>query len=773
MNFGSKAETLEALEGKLSKASVLPQYRFTVKQWNQWGNRVDGLPALPEWINNSLIVRSSGLAEDSSAESLAGHFTSVCGVTGMDALQHAIEEVIASFHGGNPEDQVFIQPQVTDVAVSGVAFTKEPSSGASYYVVNYDDITGSTSSVTEGASDNLSTYYQAKDAEMESGWLHDLISLLYELEVLFSMDSLDVEFAVSSQGHLYLLQVRPLVLLKDPVCDQNVHQAALEEVHNKVSQMSKRHPYLCGEKSVFGVMPDWNPAEIIGVRPRALALSLYKELVTDNIWAYQRDNYGYRNLRSFPLLITFAGQPYIDVRVSCNSFIPSDIENDLAEKLVNYYIDKLCNSPSHHDKVEFEIIHSCYTLDIPDKLQKLTDAGFSQFECRKLEESLRKLTNTIIRSDTGLWKVDANKIEVLKERQDKVLNSELNTVGKIYWLLEDCKRYGTLPFAGLARAGFIAVQMLQSLVDVGVLSDDDYHGFMASLNTVSSSMANDLNLLDKSAFLEKYGHLRPGTYDILSSRYDEEPGQYFDWSAKEDIHEPKEYKFRLDPKVVEQLDQLLVKHGLDHNTDSLFDFFRSAIECREYAKFVFTRSVSEVLRLFEQFGKKLAVDRVELAHADIDIIRKLYSTSSGARSSLLHSIEEGKQQYDITCSIHLPPLISNPSEVYSFTLLKNEPNFVTLESVRAGVKGEDTNRTSLKGNILMIPSADPGYDWIFSQGISGFVTMYGGVNSHMAIRAGELGIPAVIGAGETLFNKWFKAKVLEIDCANKFVQVIR
>jgi hypothetical protein len=62
--------------------------------------------------------------------------------------------------------------------------------------------------------------------------------------------------------------------------------------------------------------------------------------------------------------------------------------------------------------------------------------------------------------------------------------------------------------------------------------------------------------------------------------------------------------------------------------------------------------------------------------------------------------------------------------------------------------------TKLMGNILMIPSADPGYDWIFSHKISGFITMYGGVNSHMSIRAQELGIPAVIGAGELLYRKW-------------------
>ena len=39
-------------------------------------------------------------------------------------------------------------------------------------------------------------------------------------------------------------------------------------------------------------------------------------------------------------------------------------------------------------------------------------------------------------------------------------------VQKIYWLVEDCKRYGTLPFAGLARAGFVAKQLLDSFVEL-------------------------------------------------------------------------------------------------------------------------------------------------------------------------------------------------------------------------------------------------------------------------------------------------------------------
>ena len=137
--------------------------------------------------------------------------------------------------------------------------------------------------------------------------------------------------------------------------------------------LSRPHPYLHGSRAIFGVMPDWNPAEIIGMRPWPLSLSLYRELITDAIWAYQRDNYGYQNLRSFPLLVSFHGLPYIDVRVSFNSFVPRDVPDELAGRLVNYYIDRLLAEPHLHDKVEFEIIFSCYTLDLPKRMGKLAE----------------------------------------------------------------------------------------------------------------------------------------------------------------------------------------------------------------------------------------------------------------------------------------------------------------------------------------------------------------------------------------------------------------
>ena len=74
---------------------------------------------------------------------------------------------------------------------------------------------------------------------------------------------------------------------------------------------------------------------------------------------------------------------------------------------------------------------------------------------------------------------------------------------------------------------------------------------------------------------------------------------------------------------------------------------------------------------------------------------------------------------------------------------------------------------------MIVPAADPGYDWIFSCNVIGFITAYGGANSHMAIRAGELGIPAVIGVGEKEYMRLSNAKALHIDCANKKIEVLR
>ena len=127
-------------------------------------------------------------------------------------------------------------------------------------------------------------------------------------------------------------------------------------IYKKAKKLSQKHPFLLGHTTCFGVMTDWNPAEILGIRPKKLAISLYKELITDSIWAHQRYDYGYRNLTMHPLMVSFCGVPYIDTRITFNSFIPQNLNEKIAEKLVDFYQNKLAEYPKYHDKVEFEIV---------------------------------------------------------------------------------------------------------------------------------------------------------------------------------------------------------------------------------------------------------------------------------------------------------------------------------------------------------------------------------------------------------------------------------
>ena len=199
---------------------------------------------------------------------------------------------------------------------------------------------------------------------------------------------IDIEFCIDKNEDLYLLQVRPLICsvnAEDYLLGIKRCQKLEKEIYNRLIKK-----FINGNKNLLGVMPDWNPAEIIGLKPRPLAFSLYREWITDAQWAYQRNNYGYRNLRSHPLLIGFNGNPYIDTRVSFNSFIPKDIENELADRLVNIYLDFLDKKPSLHDKVEFEIVISSWTFNIDKKIQYLLEKGITKSEANILKKSLKK-----------------------------------------------------------------------------------------------------------------------------------------------------------------------------------------------------------------------------------------------------------------------------------------------------------------------------------------------------------------------------------------------
>ena len=216
----------------------------------------------------------------------------------------------------------------------------------------------------------------------------DLIKIIRaarEIENITGHDSLDIEFAIANEK-VYILQVRPIAAHKNSLKVFNTDvKAELENIKRFIRQQQIKSPKLAGDRTIYGVMPDWNPAEIIGINPHPLAFDLYKKIITDKIWPMSRDEIGYRKIKHHPGIFSFSGKPYVDVRMSFNSFTPKTISEKTAHKLVNFYINKLIANPHLHDKVEFDVCITSYDFTFDSKMNELLLADFKEEEIEDVE----------------------------------------------------------------------------------------------------------------------------------------------------------------------------------------------------------------------------------------------------------------------------------------------------------------------------------------------------------------------------------------------------
>jgi glutamine kinase len=734
--------------------------------------------------NKTLAIRSSAADEDGHANSSAGEYTSVLNIpsNNPEKITEAINTVIASYekkHPLLPDDEVIIQEMVQDSTMSGVIFTHDLNTGAPYYVINYDDKSGLTDTVTSGGGEysNRTLYIHRNSInKLRSDRFTKLLQAVQELEQVMESQFLDIEFALGKDLTPYLLQVRAITT--QPNWNRAVTKridATLQGVQAFVTERFKKLDGVYGETTTLGQMPDWNPVEMIGRAPRALATSLYQTLITDHAWSSARENMGYAVPTGQPLMVSLAGQPFIDTRLSFHSYLPNTIPPTIAEKVVNHWLDHLNASPELHDKVEFEIAITTFSFDIDDKIGQLIGNALTESDKEEFKRAHLKQTRGLIKGESaGSLKKALDKIKILNARQDKQNSSELTpNISSLFRMVSDCIQYGTIPFSILARHGFIAKTILLSLHHLGIITKDETNQFQSTIQTVASDLVDDmqslqLGKLTNAEFMLRYGHLRPGTYDIISHRYD----QMGDISNGSELpqQEDKMELFQFSQKQQKQVNTLLEVNGFsDFKADDLLNYMREATVGREYGKFVFTRSVSDMLELIANFAEENGLSRDEISHVPLNLILEIAKSSGEitVEERLRDISEQEKEKHQISVAIRLPQLLTDQAGVHIVPFQVSHPNFITHKKVTAQclILRSEIDKLSLKDKVIIIEGADPGFDWIFSQKIAGLITKYGGANSHMAIRCAEFGIPAAIGCGEQRFDLLLKSNKVHLDCA--------
>jgi len=799
LKFQTKAENLYNLKDIITTANISEMLYFTYYEWIN--SRTDIINRINDKFKNEhIMIRSSCSLEDTNECSNAGAFLSIdINNYNDDILVDKINKVFLSYCNPdcNPDfynDQVLIQLYISDINYCGVIFTKDMSSNFPYYIITYDS-TNSNNSVTSGKSNdnqiNIIKYSSSDSNCIQSKNMifNKVIKLTDELTTIYDTHNLDIEFAFNMQSGLqsglHLLQVRQLVTSNMiHKIDKNKLDKYYKICYNRLAQIINQTSYdLNDGKNIYSIMTDWNPAEIIGVKPNKLALSLYTELITDKIALKSRDECGYENIEYYPIMISIFDRPYIDLKVSFNSFIPKDIPEKIRCKLTNYYLDIIRNDTKLYDKVEFDLLFTCNTLNIDDKLKILLNNDFTQNEIDIIKKQLIILTNNII--DNAI-KINMDNISKLETRLNSIIKDNNCILGKIFMITRDIKIYGTLAFANLARFAFIAKQILDSLKTSKLISNDDFTNFMLSMNTISKELSNDLNNfinkeseshISKDEFLAKYGHLRPGTYDICSESYLDNFNKYFPEIDSNNTKINKQTFFSLTNEQIGRINQKLKTANFNCSAENLFIFIKESTELREYSKYIFTKSVSILLDLITKFGREYNISKNELKHLDFQILLDLHKNIpfENIYDIITDNIKLNKQRYNITSNLLLPQIITHEDDIYEFTNIKTKPLFISNKIIKGRIiylNNMCDNLDKLDNMIICIENADPGWDWLFSRNIMGLITCYGGSNSHMAIRCQELNLTAVIGSGIVKFESIIKSKVIEINPLSELVNII-
>ncbi len=781
MKFSSKAKNLSSLKNLGLKKSKIPKfYKYSINEIDIDKKKI--VKIIKKNLSKKISIRSSFFLEDKMSSSMAGEFDGLYNVKNNEnQISKGIHNLIDQYKKKSKskkvlsKSEIIFQNHISNSSLSGVITNKCIKDGTNYYVINYDDTSNLTNTVTSGGKSGgrVINIFKENYIGLRSIKFKKIVLAVQEIETIIGDIGIDIEFAVDKFNNVQIFQIRPISTSKNwKKITKSSFLKNLKYNQNKLDKHFKNNKYF-GDKIVFGLMPDWNPVEMIGYQPSKLSYSLYDKLITNDAWSISRSQMGYKKVGR-PLMYKFTGKPFIDARLSFFSFLPNNLNYQTSKKIVNNWCNKLQKKPYLHDKIEFEISDGSFDVLLKDKIKKHYKF-LNTNERNKYYNELKNLTENLIKNFEKNFDTYNNQLIKLEKYRSSLIHRFLKKENFNYnlelkLLINQIKVNGTIPFSKYARHAFIGKKFLNSLKLKKIISLKTYNNIINSIDTIASKYIE----LEKKAQKEKkfkkifykyFFHLRPGTYDLRIDRYKDSFNNECIESF-EDILSYKDNKNIINKKELVNIKKFLFKNNIGFDVKKLINFCVSSIKLRENSKFIFTRSLSDMLELIKEFGKIHNLNSENLSKLSIDQILKLNKNNridfnkNYLKKDLINLLDEASK---------LPYLITSKDDFFVASNLLTKPNFITNKNIKGIIELIDSkkNNQNLTNKIIFIENADPGYDWIFSKKIKGLVTKYGGINSHMSIRCEELNLPAVIGLGEENFEKIKNCTKIVLNCKNE------
>lgn len=755
----TKAETLQLLKGK-SAVYVIPKgFYFNEKEWFENKLHIIQKIKIFKKSKKKLILRSSAYNEDRIQSSLAGKYRSV--VIKNENLNSLIDYMFSQFQP-NKLNQVLVQEFIEKPLLSGVLFSRDVKFGAPYYVIEIDRKTKTTDQITSGKLIDFEKYYIVRNygEKFSTPEIRKILKATVLCEKLLNNDCVDIEFAIKD-NKVYIFQVRPLYIdSKIKIVPRNRFYKNIRGISNQIELLKKKNSL-----NIWTRMSDWNIVELIGKNPLPLTSSMFNLLIMEGVWKKARTDIGYSNTLTNKLSQYFISMPFIKVYDSFYSLIPNNLSKNLKFRLIRYYIDRLLKNPNLHDKIEFDVIYSIGEVLSNNNYNNYRKFGFHDDELKIIKCQVTNVFNNIINQKylEHFINIAEASIQKIKSNQEIIKTASLQTLKKNIY---DYKKNLIYSFCGIARCAFLLKEIVFSLQKKKLLNHEMISDIYRTLNTRNMQfvrMLNDRNIVDE------FGSIRPDMFNYLSKplrndisliNNDYQPGY-------QSVSYSKPTK--IEAAGISMINDLFISKNIKLNYESLLYYFTLSTFYREHVKFYIGYLIDMIFDWIEfNLEEKLNLTPETIAFLKVSDIL------NGNKCPIkLQDISRKRQNlYEISLSINLPDVLMNNNDVFSFTQKNTTPNFVTTnKAVGELVFWSPNHRNNIQNKIVLLERADPGFDWIFRNNIKGFITAYGGCNSHMAIRAQECNLPAILGIGISNFEKAKNFKNIKIDCSRQYFEL--